>query len=41
MEVRTDLQFDPASAFHTYSMVFTIVKEDLMVSCFFLDKLLL
>ena len=39
MEVRTDLQFDPASAFHTYSMVYTIVKEDLMVNCFLVKPL--
>ena len=34
MEVQTDLQFDPATAFHTYKIVYTVVKESLLV-CFF------
>ena len=31
MEARTDLQFDPATAFHTYKIVYTVIKESLLV----------
>ena len=34
MVVQTDLQFDPATAFHTYKIVYTVIKESLLV-CFF------
>ena len=31
MKMKTELQFDPTDDFHSYKMVFSVVKEDLIV----------